>query len=183
MKSCIMWDAKIKCHKHEQHVSTQGAVENLCYFDKRLLQYVNQKICRHFSQWPVVFDIVQKSRKCYNCKSVNSITSTLALYSPKISIRSLNSNQSFQGTGCPVVPLSRDKIFFLYRCFVPGQGQEQMSRGKLLCPGTKLLKIFQQREQTSCFRTSFSVLEHPILSITLNRFGTSYSTLERPILF
>ena len=33
------------------------------------------------------------------------------------------------GTGRTVVPLSRDKIFFLSRCpFVPGQGQEQMSR-------------------------------------------------------
>ena len=39
------------------------------------------------------------------------------------------------GTGRPVVPLSRDKKKFLSRCpFVPGQGQEQMSRDKLLCP-------------------------------------------------
>ena len=40
------------------------------------------------------------------------------------------------GTGRPVVPLSRDKKKFLSRCpIVPGQGQEQMSRDKLLCPG------------------------------------------------
>ena len=46
------------------------------------------------------------------------------------------------GTGRPVVPLSRDKKKFLSRCpFVPGQGQEQMSRDKLLCPGTSRDKI------------------------------------------
>ena len=46
------------------------------------------------------------------------------------------------GTGRPVVPLSRDKKIFLSRCpFVPGQGQEQMSRDKLFCPGTSRDKI------------------------------------------
>ena len=41
------------------------------------------------------------------------------------------------GTGRPVVPLSRDKKKFLSQCpVVPGQGQEQLSRDKLLCPGT-----------------------------------------------
>ena len=66
--------------------------------------------------------------------------------------------------------------------FVPGQGQEQMSRDKHLCPGTSRDKITfpkehkkqekdvpkQENDQISCFRTSFScfrtsfpVLEHP----------------------
>ena len=53
------------------------------------------------------------------------------------------------GTGCPVVPLSRDKKIFLSRCpVVPGQGQEQMSRDKLLCPGPsrdKTIKKFQEK--------------------------------------
>ena len=50
------------------------------------------------------------------------------------------------GTGCPVVPLSRDKKNFLSRCpFVPGQGQEQMSRDKTLCPGTQSIKNFQRK--------------------------------------
>ena len=87
------------------------------------------------------------------------------------------------GKGRPVVPLSRDKQIFLSRCpFVPGQGQEQMSRDKHLCPGTSRDKITfpkehkkqekdvpkQENDQISCFRTSFScfrtsfpVLEHP----------------------
>ena len=44
--------------------------------------------------------------------------------------------------GRPAVPLSRDKENFLSRCpFVPGQRQEQMSRDKLLCPGTSRDKI------------------------------------------
>ena len=34
------------------------------------------------------------------------------------------------------IPLSRDKKKILSRCpVVPGQGQEQMSQDKLLCPG------------------------------------------------
>ena len=50
------------------------------------------------------------------------------------------------GTGRPVVPLSRDKEIFLSRCpFVPGQGQEQMSRDKPLCPGTSWDKITLQK--------------------------------------
>ena len=64
---------------------------------------------------------------------------------------------------CPVVPLSRDKKYFLSRCpFVPGQGQEQMSRDKLLCPGMSRDKM---NLYLSCFRTSFSVLERlvPVL--------------------
>ena len=87
------------------------------------------------------------------------------------------------GTGRPVVPLSRDKKKFLSRCpFVPGQGQEQMSRDKHLCPRMSRNKITfpkehkkqekdvpkQENDQISCFRTSFScfrtsfpVLEHP----------------------
>ena len=41
-----------------------------------------------------------------------------------------------------VVPLSRGKSFFLSWCpFVPGQGQEQMSRDKTLCPGTSWDKM------------------------------------------
>ena len=40
------------------------------------------------------------------------------------------------GTGRPVVPLSQDKkISFSHCSFVPGQGQEQKSWEKLLCPG------------------------------------------------
>ena len=40
------------------------------------------------------------------------------------------------GTGRPVVPLSQDKKISLSHCpFVPGQGQEQKSWEKLLCPG------------------------------------------------
>ena len=45
------------------------------------------------------------------------------------------------GTGRLVVPLSRDKKKFLFRCpFVSGQGQEQKYWDKLLCPGTKSTK-------------------------------------------
>ena len=72
------------------------------------------------------------------------------------------------------VPLSLcpgTKKKFLSRCpFVPGQGQEQMSRDKHLCPGTSRDKITfpkehkkqekdipkQENDQISCFRTSFS---------------------------
>ena len=47
------------------------------------------------------------------------------------------------GTGRPVIPLSRDKRKFLSRCpFVPGEGQEQMSRDKLLCPGMTRFSVF-----------------------------------------
>ena len=42
------------------------------------------------------------------------------------------------GTGRPVVPLSGNKnISLSHRPSVPGQGQEQKSRDKLLCTGTK----------------------------------------------
>ena len=52
------------------------------------------------------------------------------------------------GTGRPVVPLSRDKKKFLSRCpFVPGQGQEQMSRDKLLCPVPSRDNITFPKEQ------------------------------------
>ena len=43
------------------------------------------------------------------------------------------------GTRRPVVPLSRCP-------FVPGQGQEQMSRDKFLCPGTSRDKITFPKE-------------------------------------
>ena len=46
-------------------------------------------------------------------------------------------NSSLNSGYISIVPLSRDKKIFLSRCpFVPGQGQEQMSRDKTLCPGT-----------------------------------------------
>ena len=71
------------------------------------------------------------------------------------------------------VPLSLcpgTKKFCLSWCpFVPGQGQEQMSRDKLLCPGTSRDKMNEQiscfRTSFSCLRTTFSVLEHhlPVL--------------------
>jgi hypothetical protein len=52
------------------------------------------------------------------------------------------------------VPLSLDKKKFLSRCpFVPGQGKEQMSRGKLLCPGTSRDKITPQKPGKSCSKT------------------------------
>ena len=59
------------------------------------------------------------------------------------------------GTGRSVVPLSQDKNISLSRCpFVPGQGQEQMSRDKLLCPGSVpghnqflFLHIFRKKER------------------------------------
>ena len=58
------------------------------------------------------------------------------------------------GTGRPVVPLSRDKKKFLSRCpFVPGQGQEQMSRDKLLCPVPSRDKITFPKEQKNRKRT------------------------------
>ena len=51
------------------------------------------------------------------------------------------------GTGRTVVPLSRDKNISLSRCpFVPGQGQEQKSRDKLLCPGMSRDKITFPKE-------------------------------------
>ena len=61
------------------------------------------------------------------------------------------SMQGFQRTGRPagrpIVPLSRDKNISLSRCpFVPGQGQEQKSRDKLLCPGTSRDKITFPKE-------------------------------------
>ena len=66
------------------------------------------------------------------------------------------------GTGRPVVPLSWDKNFFLSRCpVVPGQGQEQMSRDKLLCPGPD--QISRLKTSFFYFRTSFPVLERPFL--------------------
>ena len=50
------------------------------------------------------------------------------------------------GTGRPVIPLSRDKKKLLSQCpIVLGQGQEQMSRDKLLCPGKNDLKIFKKK--------------------------------------
>jgi hypothetical protein len=46
------------------------------------------------------------------------------------------------GTGRPVVPLSGNKnISLSHRPSVPGQGQEQKSRDKLLCTGTSRDKI------------------------------------------
>jgi hypothetical protein len=43
--------------------------------------------------------------------------------------------------------LSQDKEIFLSRCpFVPGQGQEQKSRDKTLCPGTSRDKITYPKE-------------------------------------
>ena len=91
---------------------------------------------------------------------------------------------------CPVVPLSRDnegtsvplslcpgtKKFCLSRCpFVPGQGQEQMSRDKLLCPGTSRdkmnFKIFKKK-------TRFSVLEHHFPALEHH-----FPVLEHPFLF
>jgi hypothetical protein len=42
---------------------------------------------------------------------------------------------------CPIVPLSWDKNISLSHClFVSGQGQEQKSRDKLLCPPKKQKK-------------------------------------------
>ena len=77
------------------------------------------------------------------------------------------------GTGRPFVPLSRDKKKFLSRCpFVPGQGQEQMSRDGTgqsqkiparpvpwqdfelvplsLCPGTKKFCLSRCPEKLHC---------------------------------
>ena len=86
-------------------------------------------------------------------------------------------------TGRPVVPLSRDKKVSLSRCpFVPGQGQEQMSRDKLLCPGTSRdkmnLKIFKKK-------TRFPVLEHhfPVLEHRFPVLEHPFPVLEHPFLF
>jgi len=88
----------------------------------------------------------------------------------------------------------RDKEIFLSRCpFVPGQGQEQKSQDKLLCPGTKwiyiyliALKIFRKNDKIfrtsfpcfrtsfSCFRTSFSVFR-----TSFSCFRMSFSALSR----
>ena len=71
---------------------------------------------------------------------------------------------------------SRDKKKIL-SCgpVVPGQGQEQMSRAKFLCPGPSRDKTIQnfskKKDQIYCFRTSFSC------------FRTSFHVLERPFLF
>ena len=69
------------------------------------------------------------------------------------------------GTGRPVIPLSRDKKKLLSQChIVLGQGQEQMSRDKLLCPGTKRFKNFQKKKtRFPILEHHFSVLEHPFL--------------------
>ena len=72
------------------------------------------------------------------------------------------------GAGGPVVPLSRDKKVSLSRCpFVPGQGQEQMSQDKLLCPGTSQNKMnFKISKKMTRFPVSehhFPALEHPFL--------------------
>ena len=65
------------------------------------------------------------------------------------------------GTGCPVVPLSREKKFF------PGTragsnvpGQTPLS---LLVPGQNNLFFFKKKDQISYFRTSIPVLERPFL--------------------
>jgi hypothetical protein len=56
-------------------------------------------------------------------------------------------DQVNDGKGRSVVPLSRDKEIFMSRCpFVPGQGQEQMSGDKLLCPGISWDKITFPKE-------------------------------------
>ena len=65
------------------------------YLNMSTKKFASLKSCRHFSQWPIVFEIVQKSRFSYiflKIKSVNSIASILAIYNPKISISFLNSN-------------------------------------------------------------------------------------------
>ena len=70
--------------------------------------------------------------------------------------------EGFHGTGRPIVPLSRDKKIFLSQCpFVPGEGQEQMSWDKLLCPGTSQDKM----NRFPVFGHHFPVLEHhfPVL--------------------
>ena len=60
----------------------------------------------------------------------------------QISIGWANKLLVWVSTGRPVVPLSRDKKKFLSWCpFVPGQGREQMSWDKLLCPGTSKYKM------------------------------------------
>ena len=60
------------------------------------------------------------------------------------------------GTGLPVVLLSRDKKNFLSRCpFVPGQGQEQMSRDKITPqkPGKRRSKTEKGRSKTGKWRS------------------------------
>merc|ERR1712051_203432 len=81
--------------------------------------------------------------------------------------------------GRPVVPLSRDKKNFLSRCpVVPGQGQEQMSRDKFLCPGPSrdktIKKISNKKDQIYCFRASFSCFRASFFC-----FRTSFSALSR----
>ena len=49
--------------------------------------------------------------------------------------------------GFPRDGTSRDKNYSLSRCpFVPGEGQEQKSWDKLLCPGTSRDKIILQKK-------------------------------------
>ena len=56
---------------------------------------------------------------------------------------------------CPLVPGQKIFLVPMSRCpVVPGQGQEQMSRDKLLCPGTSRDKItcyFQKEKSYFCF--------------------------------
>ena len=96
------------------------------------------------------------------------------------------------GTGRPVVPLSRDKKKFLSRCpVVPGQGQEQMSRDKFLCPGPSrdktIQKFSKKKIRFTVLEHHFPVLEHPFLfqnvlfcfRASFFCFRTSFSALSR----
>ena len=67
------------------------------------------------------------------------------------------------GTVRPVVPLSRDKKIFVPVSLCPGQGQEQMSQDKHLCPRTSQDKITFQKERKKQENDVPNVLEHLFL--------------------
>ena len=92
---------------------------------------------------------------------------------PFINIAHL-SEQVFTGTGRPVVPGQGIFLVPVSLCPVEGQGQEQKSRDKLLCPGTSqdkmniylfncTKKFSEKMTRFPVLECLFPVLEHPFL--------------------
>ena len=79
------------------------------------------------------------------------------------------------------VPLSfcpGTKTNFLSRCpFAPGQGQEQMSWDKNLCPGTN----FKKMTRFPVLERHFPVLEHPFLLCSVPVFGYQGPSHPEPL--
>ena len=109
----------------------------------------------------------------YNWSLSRTFFSLFKIHINQICMSEVISKQT--GMGRSVAPLSQDKDIFLSRCpFVPGRGQEQTSRDKLLCPGTSQDKmnfylsnctknILEKMTRIPVLESPFLVLEHPFL--------------------